>query len=129
MLGTNDFQSVHQYTVWHSAQGIATLVSAIRRAPLEPGTPTPDILVVAPPPPRNPQGPMKAKFEGAEERSAGLGQAYRTVAAELGCHFFDASEVTTTSCVDGVHLDSDQHARLGCAIAKVVITALAGKPA
>ena len=33
MLGTNDFQSMHNYNIWHSAQGIATLVSAIRQAP------------------------------------------------------------------------------------------------
>lgn len=30
MLGTNDFQSMHPHNAWHSAQGIATLVSAIR---------------------------------------------------------------------------------------------------
>src|SRR5580765_5195059 len=36
MLGINDFQSVHHYTVSHSAQGIAALVGAIRRAPVEP---------------------------------------------------------------------------------------------
>lgn len=33
MLGTNDFQSMHNYNIWHSAQGIAMLVSAIRQAP------------------------------------------------------------------------------------------------
>ena len=37
MLGTNDFQSVHPHTHWHAAQGIATLVKAIRQAPIEPG--------------------------------------------------------------------------------------------
>src|SRR5580765_7944911 len=34
MLGTNDFQSVHQYNVFHSAQGLAALVGAVRRAPI-----------------------------------------------------------------------------------------------
>src|ERR1700746_1575838 len=50
MLGINAFQSGHRYDVGPSAQGIAALVAAIRRAPIEPGMPTPDILVVAPPP-------------------------------------------------------------------------------
>src|SRR5512143_3882399 len=50
MLGTNDFQSMHAHTAWHSAQGVAALVGAIRRAPIEPGMPVPAILVVAPPP-------------------------------------------------------------------------------
>lgn len=55
MLGTNDFQSMHQYNAWHSAQGMAALVTAIRGAPLEPGMPVPQILIVAPPPIRSPK--------------------------------------------------------------------------
>ena len=49
MLGTNDFQSVHQHNASHSAQGIASLVRAIRRAPIEPDMPVPPILIIAPP--------------------------------------------------------------------------------
>jgi len=52
MLCSNDFQSMHQLTAWHSAQGLATLVHAVRNAPIEPGMPVPDILIVAPPPSR-----------------------------------------------------------------------------
>src|SRR5688572_31406029 len=37
MLGTNDFQSMHPHGAWHAAQGVATLVGAIRNAPIEPG--------------------------------------------------------------------------------------------
>jgi len=48
MLGTNDFQSMHPHTAWHAAQGMATLVNAIRQAPIEPGMPVPSILVIAP---------------------------------------------------------------------------------
>ena len=49
MLGTNDFQSTHQNSAWHSSQGLAALVTTIRQAPIEPGMPVPPILVVAPP--------------------------------------------------------------------------------
>jgi hypothetical protein len=42
------------------------------------------------------------------------------VASGLGCHFFNASTVTTSSRVDGVHLDRDQHSKLGNALAEVV---------
>src|SRR6185369_1596007 len=52
LLGTNDFQTTHSYNAWHSAQGVATLVRAIRTAPIEPGMPVPEILIVAPPPAR-----------------------------------------------------------------------------
>lgn len=120
MLGTNDFQSMHPHNAWHSAQGIAALVRAIRRAPIEPGMPVPEILVVAPPPIHKPKGPIAPKFEGAGERCVGLAQAFGQVAIDETCRFFDAATVTRVSEVDGVHLDVDQHAALGCALAKVV---------
>lgn len=120
VLGTNDFQSMHSNDASLSAQGIAALVSAIRQAPIEPGMPVPSVLIVAPPAIRNPRGPIAAKFAGAEARSAGLAEAYRTTAANIGCEFFDANSVTTSSAVDGIHLDADQHAKLGRALAPVV---------
>src|SRR5215475_7012436 len=50
MLGTNDFQFSHPWNnAWSAAQGIAALVNAIRRAPIEPGMPVPPVLVVCPP--------------------------------------------------------------------------------
>ena len=120
LLGTNDFQSIHPHTAWHSAQGIATLVRAIRHAPIEPGMPIPPILVVAPPAFGTPKGPIAAKFAGAETKSVGLASAYRDICAELGCHYFDAGSVTPSSPKDGVHLDADQHTVLGCALADTV---------
>src|SRR5580765_8510435 len=48
MLGTNDFQSMHPHNASHAAQGIAALVGAIQKAPIEPEMPVPTILVVAP---------------------------------------------------------------------------------
>jgi lysophospholipase L1-like esterase len=124
MLGTNDFQSMHQLTVRHSAEGVAALVRAVRRAPLEPGIPVPEVLVVAPPPIGTPAGAIAWKFAGAAEKSAGLADAYAQVARDLGCRFFDAGTVTGASIVDGVHLDADQHRVLGRALAGVVLAAL-----
>ena len=120
MLGTNDFQSMHAYNASHSAQGIAALVDAVRRAPIEPGMPTPEILVVAPPAIQEPKGTIAPKFQGAEAKSVGLAAAYEQVARERGCDFFDAGHVTASSSVDGVHLDENQHRSLGSALADVV---------
>ncbi|MBW7862098.1 MAG: SGNH/GDSL hydrolase family protein [Rhodocyclaceae bacterium] len=125
MLGTNDFQSMHPHNAWHAAQGIAALVAAIRRAPIEPGMPVPPVLVVAPPPFDVPKGPLAPKFAGAGAKAAGLADAYRETASALACHFFDAGSVTPASRVDGIHLDADQHERLGQAIARVVAPMLA----
>jgi lysophospholipase L1-like esterase len=120
MLGTNDFQSVHPHTAWHAAQGVGTLVRAIRQAPLEPGMLVPPVLVVVPPLIVAPKGPIAAKFVGAAEKCVGLAEAYRDVCSELNCQYFDAGTVTTSSRVDGVHLDADQHAILGRALAAIV---------
>ena len=125
MLGTNDFQFSHPYNnAWSAAQGIATLVSEIRRAPVEPGMLIPPILIVCPPPILSPMGPIAAKFAGAEERCLGLADAYRAVSSDLKCHFFDAGSVTPASRVDGIHLDADQHLTLGLALTDVVIRIL-----
>jgi lysophospholipase L1-like esterase len=121
MLGTNDFQFSHPYNnAWSAAQGIVTLVNEIRKAPIEPSTPIPPILVIAPPPICSPKGVLAEKFSGAELRCAGLADAYRAVSSDLGCHFFDAASVTSSSRVDGIHLDADQHLSLGRALADVV---------
>lgn len=124
VLGTNDFQSMHEHNAWHSAQGIAALVSAIRNAPIEPDMPVPPVLVVAPPPIRTPKGPIAPKFEGGENKCAGLAAAYEKVCQELGCQFFDSGTVISSSKVDGVHLDAEQHLDLGKTLAKVVAPVL-----
>jgi lysophospholipase L1-like esterase len=130
MLGANDFQSVHQNNAWHSGQGLASVIRAMRRAPIEPGMPVPPILVVAPPPITTPVGkPLWEKFEGAPPRAEGAAEAYRAIAAEMDCQFFDAGRVVSTSPHDGIHLDADQHEILGRALSAVVSDVLSGAKA
>jgi lysophospholipase L1-like esterase len=119
-LGTNDFQSMHHFNAWQSSQGLAAVVAAIRRSPIEPGMPVPPILLVAPPPLQKARGAIAPKFQGAETKAVGLTSAIETVAQDLGCHFFDAGAVTATSRVDGVHLDEDQHLAIGKALATAI---------
>ena len=113
MLGTNDFQSVHQHNASHSAQGIASLVRAIRRAPIEPDMPVPPILIVAPPRSGTPAG-----HDGGEVRRRARA-IRRTQPGVRGdrrrdeLRVFRRGRVITVSRVDGVHLDADQHAILG----------------
>ena len=126
MLGTNDFQSMHLHNAWHSAQGMLALVTEVRTAPIEPGMPTPPILVVAPPPIERPKGPIAPKFEGGESKCVGLAAEYRRVCAEANCQFFDAGTVITSSKVDGVHLDVEQHLVLGKELARIAQVVLAG---
>ncbi len=119
MLGTNDFQSMHPHTAWHAAQGMATLIQAVRSAPVEPGMPVPPILVIAPPAVTTPRGNIAPKFAGAEEKCKGLADPYQQVCEQLRCAFFDAGSIVTSSRIDGIHLDADQHHRLGKALTPV----------
>ena len=121
MLGTNDFQFCHPFNdACSTARGMAALVNEVRQAPIEPGMRVPPILIASPPEIRSPQGSIAPKFRGAEKRCAGLARAYGQVASDLQCSFFDAGTVTTSSVVDGVHLDADQHVKVGNALAEVV---------
>ena len=120
MLGTNDLQSMHPHTAWHAAQGIAALVRAIREAPVEPGMPVPPVLIMAPPAIGTAKGTIAPKFLGSDRKCAGIAEEYSRIADETDCHFMNAGTVTPASSIDGVHLDADQHARLGAAVAKKV---------
>ena len=55
-----------------------------------------------------------------ERKPSVLQNAYRDVCAALTCPFFDAGMVTSSSRVDGVHLDADQHLMLGTAMVDAV---------
>ena len=123
-LGTNDFQTTHQFNAWHSAQGVGTIITAIRRAPIEPEMPMPEILVVAPPVTQTAKGEMAPKFQDAGQKAVGLAAAFEQIAQEYNCPFFDAGTVTATSPVDGVHLDAEQHLALGKALAGNVTSLL-----
>lgn len=127
MLGTNDFQFNHDHVVSDAAYGMTELIRAVRSAPIEPGMPVPDVLIVAAPPITEPKGGIAAKFKNAEKKCAGLAEAYKKVSEEMRCHFFDAGLVTASSKIDGVHLDLEQHAILGKALSGFVADILQQK--
>lgn len=121
MLGTNDFQYTHQNNAWLCAQGINTLIQIIRNAPIEPGMPTPDILVVCPPKITQPKGSIAPKFASAESRDQGLPEALEVVCTSAKTYFFDANSVIHASAIDGIHLDQADHKILGEALAQAIL--------
>ena len=121
MLGTNDFQCTHENNAWMSAQGTEKLVQIIRQSPIEPGMPVPEIMIVVPPEIIEPKGVIANKFQGAERRCVGLSTELEKTAKEQSTLFFDAATVTEASTIDGIHLDEDQHCRLGEAIARFIL--------
>jgi len=124
MLGSNDFQCTHNNNAWLSAQGTGKLIQIIRGAPIEPGMPIPEIMVVAPPPILEPKGSIARKFEGSEKRCLGLAAQLGKIAEEYCTQYFDAGSVTVASVIDGIHLDKNQHQLLGQSLARQVPTSI-----
>lgn len=117
MLGTNDFQSVHNNSAALSAQGIGKLINIIRNAPIEPGMPIPQILVVCPPRITKAKSTVAYKFEGAESRFGTFPDELSQVCELLEVAYFDSNTVIKSSSVDGIHLDENEHRILGEALA------------
>jgi export-related chaperone CsaA len=129
LLGTNDFQVSPAFGADDVAHGVVEMVNAMRGAALEPGMSAPPILVIAPPPVREPKGAMADKFRGAADRCHGLGPSLRAQCEQLGCLFLDAADVISVSAVDGVHIDAAEHAKLGHAVAGLLASTFAADEA
>ncbi len=80
----------------------------------------PKILVIAPPPILEPKGEIAIKFKDGNKKCIGLSEAYEELCIKEKCNFFDAGKITTSSKVDGVHFDLDQHLAFGNAISEYV---------
>ncbi len=99
LLGSNDFQCTHNNNAWLSAQGTAKLIQIIRQAPVEPGMPIPEIMIVAPPPIIEPKGVIAEKFKNSESRCKGLAEELSKIAKEHSALYFGSSP----DRVGGIH--------------------------
>ena len=52
-------------------------------------------------------------YTGAVEQSSMLASLYADLADEMGCGFFDAGSVASTTPLDGVHLDAENTRAIG----------------
>jgi len=127
MLGTNDFQCVHDNNAWLSAQGTGKLINIIKQAPIEPGMPAPEILVIAPPAITLPKGVIANKFKHAEKRGAHLAKELELISKQYAVHFYDSNSIISASIIDGIHIDEAQHTILGKTIAHIVFDIYASK--
>lgn len=119
LLGTNDLKHRYGLSAWDIAQGVGVLARMAQSSPFGPGGRAPEVLLIAPPPVARLTG-FAEMFEGAAEKSRGLGRQYRAVAEELGCRFLDAGELVRSSDSDGIHLEAEEQVKLGKAVADEV---------
>jgi lysophospholipase L1-like esterase len=121
MLGSNDMKPHIAGTAIAAMQGMRRLVSMVQNHVPGPDLPTPQVLVIAPPPLCKTEDRFFAElFEGGIAHSKQLPHWYAQIAEEQDCHFFEAGKVAKTSAVDGVHLDAANTVKLGEALIPVV---------
>lgn len=121
MLGTNDLKTRFSLTPLDIANGAGVLVDIIEKSESGPGGSKPKILLMCPPPLGTLEGTeFEEMLVGGEEKSKKLVKHYSKVAEQYGCDFLDTSEVIVSSVIDAIHFDSDDHKKLGRAVAAIV---------
>lgn len=116
MLGTNDLKQRFAASASDIAQGAARVADTARRFASVPGGPEVKALLVAPPPVVA-LTDLDQMFAGAIEKSRQFSRYYRMAAEWNGLAFFDAGAVIVSSELDGIHLDAEEHRKLGEALA------------
>lgn len=118
LLGTNDLKRRFCVGAFDIAQGAGVLVRFVQKSETGPNGKAPQVLLLAPPRVGKLAGTDFVElFAGAEQESAMFSREFRRVAGEMGCEFLDTAEVIVSSALDGVHLDAEEHEKLGQAAA------------
>jgi lysophospholipase L1-like esterase len=116
MLGSNELKMRFSLSAYDIAQGAGVLVDIIQKSATGANGSAPKVLLMAPPPVAK-LTEFAEMFEGAEAKSRRLAEHYKRVADEYGCEFLDTSKVIVSSDIDGIHLEADEHRKLGNAVA------------
>lgn len=121
MVGTNDLKARYTVTAQDIANGVAIIVDKTLHQVGAFGGNGPKVLLVCPPPlGAIENGCFADMFEGGVEKSRKLPAFFETVAKNFGVSYLDAGTLIHSSEEDGVHLQADQHAILGKAVADIV---------
>ena len=121
MLGSNDLKTRFGVPPKDVAEGAGVLLQRALARPNDFVNQQPKILLICPPR----LGPVSrtyfgAMFGGSEEKSTQLHPFFEAVARQYGVAYLNADEIVRSSVIDGLHLDADQHEKLGKAIAKCI---------
>jgi lysophospholipase L1-like esterase len=119
MLGTNDLKVRFSVSAYDIANSAGVLVDVVKGSEAGRHGTAPPVLLLAPPP-TTMLTDFREMFEGAGAKSERFGVHYRRVAQERGCHFLDVGGVVDSSELDGIHLEAEEHHKLGRALADAV---------
>jgi lysophospholipase L1-like esterase len=118
-LGINDLKARFFASASDAADGAGILVGISQRSGAGPDGGSPAVVLLVPPPVGR-LTELAQMFAGAEEKSKGFSHQYRRVAKKYGCVLLDAGEVVRASDRDGIHLEAEEHRKLGEAVAALV---------
>jgi lysophospholipase L1-like esterase len=124
MLGTNDLKQRFSVPAHDIAEGAGRLLKIVADSECGPSAGAPRALLICPPPILATFGErpeFSEMFAGGYEKSLKLAPFYRAIADEHGAAFLDAGQVIRSSAFDGIHLDKDQQATLGDAVADAIL--------
>jgi lysophospholipase L1-like esterase len=118
-LGINDLFVDPHISVAVMADELERLIDNIREA-----QPSLSVLFVAPLP-VNIGREYQGYYHEQIEKSFDLLAAFENTSARKGCHFLDPSQVISASRKDGVHIEAEEHIKLGlhlCVIVRDLLT-------
>ncbi len=108
MLGTNDLKAYFKLTPADVAQGLKALHGIVKSSGCGRDGTAPAILIIAPPP-LGKLTLLAGAYGDAPEKSRHLAPEIKRITSLFGCHFMDAGTIVTSSPIDGVHWEADQH--------------------
>ncbi|MDR1387528.1 MAG: SGNH/GDSL hydrolase family protein [Propionibacteriaceae bacterium] len=122
MVGTNDLKARYTVTAQDIANGAGLLVDKALHACAGDYVGDPAVLLICPPALGEAieTDIFELMFAGGLAKSRQFPTHFKAVAESYGVHYFDAGTVVKCSRHDGLHLDPDQHALLGQALAEQV---------
>ncbi len=117
MLGTNDLKQRNNRSAADIAQSASKLAEMARKSCCGPNGGNPAVLLMAPPATVEAGHGLDLLFAGSIEKSRKFPEQYALYAGAAGVEFLDAGSVVVSSPVDGIHLDPEEHGKLGKAVA------------
>ncbi|UCD77201.1 MAG: SGNH/GDSL hydrolase family protein [Desulfobacterales bacterium] len=119
MLGTNDLKARFSVTPYDIGESLGALIEIAQGSRSGKDGMGPDILIMAPPP-LGKLTEWAETFQGGVEKSKKLAHYYRSVASTYRCLFLDTSTIIQSSQFDGLHLDPEDHHKLGNAVGNFI---------
>lgn len=124
MLGTNEFKKIFPATAEYVGEAIEECMEIILDKKMWDKFPVPKLLVVSPVTIRRELKVNGDVFGGFDDKSVDeserLADVLRNICEKYGVDFLDAAEYAEASLIDNIHMDEENHVKLGKALAERV---------